>query len=87
MQAERFIDFVKRKGSIAYAEAYKMIHLHFPDFRDFEGILAGALNSGQIKMVAGPTGLLLVDREHPGQGIPMQVQGAKPGVISPDTRL
>jgi hypothetical protein len=48
MQAERFIEFVKRKGQIPYHDAYKMIHIYFPDFRDFEGILTGAIQSGQL---------------------------------------
>ena len=59
MQAERFIEFVRRKGSIPYAEAYKMIHIYFPDFRDFEGILSGAINSGQLKIASTPAGLVL----------------------------
>jgi len=59
MQAERFIDFVRRKGSIPYAEAYKMIHIYFPDFRDFEGILSGAINSGQLVLTVGANGPML----------------------------
>lgn len=59
MQAERFIDFVRRKGSIPYADAYKMIHIYFPDFRDFEGILAGAINSGQLQVVTTSAGIML----------------------------
>lgn len=82
MQAERFIEFVKRKGSIPYADAYKMIHAYFPDFRDFEGILAGALNSGQLLMqmsangpvlVAKPSGLIVPPTPRP--------------IITPDTVL
>lgn len=59
MQAERFIEFVRRKGSIPYADAYKMIHIYFPDFRDFEGILAGAIQSGQLKVVSTTAGIML----------------------------
>jgi len=59
MQAERFVDFVTRKGSVGYHEAYKMIHIYFPDFRDFEGILQGAVNSGQIQMVSTAQGIML----------------------------
>lgn len=59
MQAERFIDFVRRKGSIPYADAYKMIHIYFPDFRDFEGILSGAIQSGQLRIVATVAGMVL----------------------------
>ncbi len=59
MQAERFIEFVRRKGSIPYHDAYKMIHIYFPDFRDFEGILAGAINSGQLKVATTAAGIFL----------------------------
>ena len=51
MQAERFIDYVRKKGTVPYEEAYKMIHVYFPDFRDFEGILSGAVRSGQITII------------------------------------
>lgn len=51
MQAERFIDYVRKKGTVPYEEAYKMIHVYFPDFRDFEGILSGAVRSGQIQIL------------------------------------
>ena len=82
MQAERFIDFVRRKGSIPYADAYKMIHVYFPDFRDFEGILAGAMNSGQIRIVSTPNGMVL-------QAVnPIIVETlAPPRPITPDTLL
>jgi len=52
LHVERFITFVQRKGAagISYQEAYKSIHAYFPDFRDFEGILSGALRSGYITL-------------------------------------
>jgi len=59
MQAEKFIAFVRGKGKIGYDEAYRMIHTHFPDFRDFEGILSGAIRSGQISMKAVGSGFVL----------------------------
>jgi len=51
LQAERFIAFIKRYGRLPYMKAYQHIHSHFPDFRNFEGVLAGAINSGQVKLV------------------------------------
>jgi hypothetical protein len=48
LAAERFVDYIKRKGRVAYQEAYQQVHLLFPDFRDFEGILTGAIRSGQV---------------------------------------
>jgi hypothetical protein len=50
LQAERFIEFIRRHGRISYVKAYQHIHSYFPDFRDFEGILAGAIRSGVVKM-------------------------------------
>lgn len=61
MQAERFIEFVRRKGAIPYHEAYKMIHIYFPDFRNFEGILHGAINSGQLKIISTPTNGIMLE--------------------------
>lgn len=77
MQAERFIEYIRRKGSISYTDAYKMIHIYFPDFRDFEGILTGAIRSGQIIMESRPEGIMLtVPRGSP-----------KPPSITPDTQV
>lgn len=59
MQAERFIEYVIRKGSVSYEEAYRMIHLYFTDHRDFEGILSGAIRSGQIELVSTSQGMKL----------------------------
>ena len=50
IQAERFIEFIHKKGTVTYEEAYGMIHTYFPDFRDFEGIMTGAIRSGQIRL-------------------------------------
>jgi hypothetical protein len=80
MQAERFIDFIRRKRLIAYAEAYKMIHIYFPDFRDFEGILHGAINSGQVVLVKTASGIML-------KAVNPLPQQEVPATISPDTRL
>ena len=57
LQAERFIDYITLKKEVSYTEAYRHIHTFFPDFRDFEGIVEGALKSGKIfakTSAAGP---------------------------------
>lgn len=59
IQAERFIGFVQRRGAISYEEAYRFIHSHFPDVRDFEGIVSGAVRSGYIEMKQGANGFVL----------------------------
>lgn len=80
MQAERFIDFVKRKGTISYEEAYRMIHIYFPDFRDFEGILDGAVRSGQVQLLTTPGGILLA-----AKGAAPPPPPAAPPPITPGT--
>lgn len=50
LQAEKFVQMIVRKGKVYYDEAYRLVHTHFPDARDFEGILNGALRSGQLEM-------------------------------------
>jgi len=60
MQAERFIDFVRRRGTIPYAQAYHMIHVYFPNFKDFEGIVQGAIQSGQLQLIIGTNGEMLL---------------------------
>ena len=49
LQADRFIAFVKRHGTVQYSKAYHYIHAYFPNYRDFEGIVAGAIRSGVIR--------------------------------------
>ena len=83
LQAERFIDYVKRKGTVSYAEAYKMIHVYFPDFRDFEGILDGALRSGQVQMLNTATGVMLTA----GAPTIFTPKPEAPRIITPDTQL
>ena len=67
LQAERFIDFIKRQGRVPYTKAYKYIHSYFPDFRDFEGVVTGAVRSGVIRMEftgtprMGPDGKMMQD--------------------------
>lgn len=82
MQAERFIEFVKRKGRLPYHDAYKMIHTYFPDFRDFEGILTGAIRSGQI-FVEGTGGDLYITAAPAKIIIPGGAANAP--TITPDT--
>lgn len=84
MQAERFIDYIERKGVVGYHEAYKMIHIYFPDFRDFEGILEGAVRSGQVTLLNTADGMMLAaTRKQP----PKPEPPAPPPPITPTTLL
>ena len=59
VQAERFIKFVQSRGSISYELAYRHVHLAFPDMKDFEGIVAGAVRAGYIRSVMTTAGIHL----------------------------
>jgi hypothetical protein len=48
--AEKFIKFVQAKGVVPYEEAYQHVLLNFPNNRDFEGVLMGAIKSGLISL-------------------------------------
>lgn len=56
IQADKFIGILKLKESMSYAEAYRLVHAHFPNFRDFEGILDGAIRSGQVEILNSAEG-------------------------------
>ena len=86
MQAERFIDYVRRRGLTPYDEAYRMIHTYFPDFRNFEGIVQGALNSGQLKLVNTAKGVFLSTNEY-ASSLPPGAIPPQPPIITPDTTV
>jgi hypothetical protein len=54
IQAERFVSIIHRYGKLPYSDAYRLVHLHFPNMRDFEGILNGAIRAGLIRQVQDP---------------------------------
>lgn len=62
VQTERFISFVQSAGEkgLPYAEAYRHVHLHFPQMKDFEGIVAGAKRAGYIDTITDKTYGMLV---------------------------
>jgi hypothetical protein len=60
VQAERFIAFITaRPEGVPYAAAYQFIHAHFPDIKDFENILQGAIRAGFISMTSEGGGMVL----------------------------
>jgi hypothetical protein len=50
IQAERFIQFVHKNSPVAYGTAYAYVHSAFPFIKDFEGIVAGAISAGMVRM-------------------------------------
>jgi hypothetical protein len=49
VQAERFVRYVQKHGIVPYMDAYKHVHTAFPDLRNFEGIVRGAVSAGFIE--------------------------------------
>lgn len=54
LQAEKFISAITRRGQVLYSDAYRLVHSHFPNASDFEGILNGAIRSGQLEVYQSP---------------------------------
>lgn len=50
LHAERLLEFIRRRGTVTYPEAYRHVHLSFPNFNDFNGVLQGLVRSGQIRL-------------------------------------
>jgi hypothetical protein len=50
MQAERLLDFIRRGGTVKYSAALMHVQMYFPDFREFEGVLKGLIQAGQVKL-------------------------------------
>ncbi len=48
VQVGHLLDFLRVKKKCEYQEAYRYIFFQFPNFRDYEGVLAGLLKSGQV---------------------------------------
>lgn len=47
---QRLLEFIKRRGTVAYEEAYRYIHSQFPSLREFEDILKGLISAGYIEL-------------------------------------
>lgn len=61
INAEKFIEYIREQGgSLALEDAYKYVYVYFPDARDFEGIMAGAVRSGQIRLTQKGDKMLLM---------------------------
>jgi len=50
LQTERFLDYVKKHKEVEYFEAYRYVHNYFPDVKQFELVLEGALKAKFIAL-------------------------------------
>jgi hypothetical protein len=61
INAEKFIEYIREQGgTLSLEDAYKYVYVYFPDARDFEGIMAGAVRSGQIRLTQRGDKMLLM---------------------------
>jgi hypothetical protein len=51
VNADKLLTYLRTRKKVSYQEAYKHVHMSFPGWSDFENVLAGAINSGQIEMM------------------------------------
>lgn len=58
--AERFIQFVHRRGAVSYQESYQWLHAYYPVGADMEGLMAGAIKSGYVTAKGEGMALVLV---------------------------
>lgn len=57
LQAETLCEVIRKRGGvIPLGDAYKIVHQGFPNFKDYEGILLGLINSGKLISGSGPGG-------------------------------
>lgn len=52
LHTERFISFVRRKKTVEYEEAYRYVHDYFPDAKQFESIVEGAVRAGFVRLAS-----------------------------------
>ena len=51
LQTERFLEFVRKHKEVEYFEAYRHVHNYFPDAKQFELILDGAVKARFVRVV------------------------------------
>jgi hypothetical protein len=49
--SERLLNFILKSGETEFSQAYQQVHRYFPNFRDFESVVAGLLKSGQLTLI------------------------------------
>jgi len=88
LHTERFVEFIKRRGRVKYEEAYKQVHMYFPDPKVFEAILAGVMKAGILRLDHHPDGYYLVSGDRPRlQVVPPPPAAAPPPKVGVDTEF
>jgi hypothetical protein len=48
--AERLIQYIHKNGEVTYKQAYSFMHGYFPQIRDFEQVVLGAVRAGYLRL-------------------------------------
>jgi hypothetical protein len=50
LQVDRFLGFIRKVGKIKAEDAYRFVHSYFPQSKDYEEVLKGAMRAGFVEM-------------------------------------
>lgn len=81
LQVDRFLEFLRRKGTVKYEEAYRQVHSYFIDIKAYESVLAGLIRAGYIRLESRADGMYLVAAKNGAAVLPPT------GKISADTEF
>lgn len=59
LQMEKLIEAVRRAGTMRYEDAFRVVYAAFPDAKDFEGMLSGAIKAGYLNLEMRTDGAFL----------------------------
>lgn len=83
LAASRLVDFVKRRGSCTYTEAYRSVHAQMPTFKQFEEIVGGLVHARKLTMTQRGSEYWLVYEWAEGEIDPTTGEVHGQGGISP----
>jgi hypothetical protein len=66
IQAERLLQYVKRRGRAEYTELYRFMHSAFPSMKEYEDILAGCIRAGHVVIKQIGTAMVVVSTDPTG---------------------
>ncbi len=62
---DRLIEYVIKRKSCPWADAYRFVHAHFPKIQDFEAMITGAIRAEYLELKQEAGGMIL----RPGRGL------------------
>lgn len=60
LATQRLIQYVEKRQSVPYDEAYRFVHAHFPSMKEFEDVIAGCIRAGFMALRASGSSMNLV---------------------------